>query len=79
MVKRHRTQAERFCSCVKQVRKTVKLRKGSGRGAAAKEGAAIAICTKSLLQRKGRTLRRVRCKPSKGGPRLETQAPIYRR
>jgi hypothetical protein len=64
--------ASRFCGCIKKVRKTVKLRRGSGRGAAAKEGAAIAICTKSLLQRKGRTLRKVRCE-GRGGPKISTQ------
>lgn len=73
MARRRESLAARFCGCVKGVRKTVKLRRGSGRGAAAKEGAAIAICTKSLLQRRGRTLKRVRCE-GKGGPKLSTQA-----
>ena len=68
-----KSQAKRFCDCVKKVRKTVKLRKGSGRGAAAKEGAAIAICTKSILQRRGKTLRKFSCKK---GPKLQTQAPL---
>lgn len=72
MVKtRSQRQANKFCGCVKKVRKTVRLR--SGRGAAAKESAAIAICTKSVLQTRGRTLKRVRCKPARGGPKLETQ------
>ena len=69
---RNKALASRFCGCIKKVRKTVKLRRGSGRGAEAKEGAAIAICTKSLLQRRGRTLRRVRCE-GKGGPKISTQ------
>ena len=73
MPRRRESLASRFCGCIKQVRKTVKLRRGSGRGEAAKEGAAIAICTKSLLQRRGRTLKRVRCE-GKGGPKLTTKA-----
>ena len=46
----------KFCRCIKAVRKTVKARTGS------KEGAAIAICTKSVLQTKGKTLRKISCK-----------------
>lgn len=44
-----------FSRCVKSVRKTVKARKGSN-----KESAAIAICTTSVLHRRGRTLKRYR-------------------
>jgi hypothetical protein len=61
-------RASKFCRCIKSVQKSVKLR--SGRGKAAKEGAAIAICTKSILQSRGRTLKRIRCR---GKPMLETQ------
>ena len=46
----------RFCECIKKVRKTVKLRKKS-----TKEGAAIGICVKSVLQTRGRTLKKFRC------------------
>lgn len=46
----------KFCRCVKAVRNTVRVRKGS------KEGAAIAICTKSVLQTKGKTLRKISCR-----------------
>lgn len=60
--------AKKFCGCIKMVRKTVKLR--SGRGAAARESAAIAICTKSILQTRGKTLRKVSCKK---GAKLNTQ------
>ena len=45
----------KFDRCVKSVRKTIKARKGS-----TKESAAIAVCTKSVLQTRGRTLRRYR-------------------
>jgi hypothetical protein len=44
----------KFDKCVKTVRKTVKARKGS------KESAAIGICTKSVLQTRGRTMKRYR-------------------
>lgn len=53
-------QLDRLCRCIKQVRKTVKLR--SGRGPKAKEKAAIGICVKSVLQSKGRTLRKFSCR-----------------
>ena len=60
-------QATKFCRCIKSVKRTVKVRRGS-----TAEGAAIAICTKSILQRRGRTLKRVKCgKP--GGPKLVSQ------
>jgi hypothetical protein len=47
--------SSKFDRCVKSVRKTVKARKGSN-----KESAAIGICTKSVLQTRGRTLKRYR-------------------
>jgi len=65
-------QAIRFCRCVKAVRKTLKLRPGA-KGAAARESAAIAICTKSVLQTRGRTLKRFSCKK---GAKLVTQKPL---
>lgn len=47
----------KFNRCVKSVRSTVKARKGSN-----KESAAIAICTNSVLQTRGRTMKRYRKK-----------------
>jgi hypothetical protein len=47
--------SKKFDKCVKSVRKTVKARKGSN-----KESAAIAICTTTLLHRRGRTLKSYR-------------------
>lgn len=44
--------SSKFNRCVKSVKKTVRARKGSN-----KESAAIAICTKSVLQKRGRTLK----------------------
>jgi hypothetical protein len=72
-------QVDTFCRCVKKVKKTLKARSGSTsergkKDRSAAEGRAIAICTKSVLQTKGRTLRKVRCRdkvletqPMKGG------------
>jgi hypothetical protein len=48
-------QTARFNRCVKKVGKTVKARRGSS-----KESAAIAICTKSMLHPRGRTIKRYR-------------------
>ena len=63
-----------LCRCIKKVRKTVKLRrrqnksiKSKGKG---KETAAIGICVKSVLQTRGKTLRRFKCRPK---PYLLTQ------
>lgn len=65
-------QSLRFCRCIKSVKKTLKLRKGQ-RGDAAREKAAIAICVKSVLQTKGRTLKKFSCRK---GSKLITQKPI---
>jgi hypothetical protein len=48
-----------FCDCIKQVRRYVKPIKGT------KEQAAIAICTKSVIQTKGKTLRKFKCRNGK--------------
>jgi len=56
-----------YCECIKKVRRTIKPRKGT------KTQAAIAICTKSVLQSRGRTLKRFNCK--KTTPFLITQHP----
>jgi hypothetical protein len=72
-----------FCSCIKKVRKTVRLRptkRGTRRLpslAKRKEQAAIAICVKSVLQTRRRTLRRFSCEPPRGKrPFLQTQPPL---
>ena len=57
-----------FCHCVRKVRKTIKLRT-QPRIRQSKESAAIAICTKSVLQSRGLTMRKVRCGPS--GPKKQ--------
>ncbi len=55
--------ATHFCRCIKAVAsKFGGIEKG--------EGAAIAICVKSILQSKGRTLKRFRCK---NGASITTQ------
>lgn len=50
-----RPYRKKFDKCVKAVRTTVKVRPGSS-----KESAAIAICTKSVLQTRGRTMKKYR-------------------
>lgn len=74
-------QVERFCSCIKKVKKTLKARKGS-----TPEQGAIAICTKSVLQSKGRTLKKLKCRdgiletqPMKGGVMIAMGAdtPVF--
>ena len=52
---RRRSQTARFNRCVKTVKKSIVPRPDSN-----KESAAIAICTKSVLQRRGRTLKKYR-------------------
>jgi len=73
--------ADRFCGCIKAVRKTVKVRPGNKKGTNGarstygKEQAAIAICVKSVLQSKGRTLKKFKCrKTKKTKAKLVTQA-----
>ena len=63
-----RTQADRMCACVKDVTRKVKLRK---RLAKTEEGAAIAICTRSILWPQKRTIRKLKCRGKK--PFLATQ------
>lgn len=63
--------SKRFCKCIKKVRKTIRMRPSqSCRGNDAKEQAAIAVCVKSVLQTKGKTLRRFKCGRK---PRIQTQ------
>ena len=60
-------EAETFCACIKHVAKTLKRIRNRKR----KEQRAIAICVKSVLHSRGKTLRRFTCKDKK--PMLETQ------
>lgn len=66
------TLAKKFCRCIKSVRKTIKVR-GKQKTPIAKESAAIGVCTKSVLQTKGKTLKRFSCKKK---PMLKTQKPL---
>jgi hypothetical protein len=63
---------KRFCRCIKKVRRTVKARVNSGDLKKDKEKAAIAICVKSVLHSKGKTIKRFTCRGRKG-PRVELQ------
>ena len=58
-----------FCHCIKKVRSTVTLRNKRS----TKEQAAIGICVKSVLQSRGKTLKRFKCKKR---PYLVTQPLI---
>jgi hypothetical protein len=59
-----------LCRCIKKVRKTVKLRRGQNKSVKSKEKAAIGICVKSVIQTRGKTLKRFKCRPK---PYLLTQ------
>ena len=60
-----KSQKAKFCRCIKEVRKTIRPRKGS-----TAEQAAIGVCVKSVLHSRGRTIKRFKCgRPS----RLVTQ------
>ena len=52
-----------FCSCIKKVRKTVKVRPGQNKSLKGREKAAIGICVKSVIQTRGKTLKKFKCKP----------------
>ncbi len=76
MATRKNKLASDFCRCIKKVRKTIKLRPGVKNTPAAREAAAIGVCVQSVLQTKGKTLKRFKCgkkmmlktqKPLKGG------------
>lgn len=61
-----------LCHCIKKVRKTIKLR-SIPRGKSEKkekEKAAIGVCVKSVLQTRGKTLKKFKCTPK---PYLLTQ------
>lgn len=60
------TLSRKFTSCVKSVSKRIKPRSGSS-----SEAAAIAICTKTILFPRKRTIKRFSM--VKGKPRLVTQ------
>lgn len=57
-----------LCRCIKKVRKTVKVRQGQNKSF--KEKAAIGICIKSVLQTRGKTIKKFKCTPK---PYLITQ------
>ena len=68
-------QLDRFCRCIKSVKKTVKVRQTSKKGTSGKEQAAIAICVKSVLQGKGRTLKKFKCRGTRSKKAfLQTQS-----
>jgi hypothetical protein len=64
------SMAKRFCQCIKKVRKTIKGNYKKQQ----KESRAIAICVKSVIQTRGKTLKKFSCGKS---PKLTTQKPKY--
>jgi hypothetical protein len=50
--------AKKLCSCIKKVRKTFKANRKTS------ERRAIGICVKSILHRRGKTMKQFRCKPT---------------
>jgi hypothetical protein len=67
-----KTLRKEFCRCIKKVRKTVKVRRDQNKSLKGKEKAAIGICVKSVIQTRGKTLKRFKCTPK---PYLLTQLP----
>ncbi len=59
-----------FCHCIKKVRKTIKVRSGQENTPKVREKAAIGVCVKSVIQTRGKTLRKFKCTPK---PYLLTQ------
>jgi hypothetical protein len=62
--------ANELCRCIKKVRKTVKVRSNKNKTFKGREKAAIGICVKSVIQSRGKTLKRFKCTPK---PYLLTQ------
>ena len=69
-----RKNANHFCDCIKKVRSYIKPIKGTKESRHVKHGsrvrgantsAAIAVCVKSVLQTKGKTLRKFKCRNHK--------------
>jgi len=54
---------KKLCSCIKKVRKTVKVRPDQNKTKKGKEKAAIGICIKSVLHSRGKTIKRFKCNP----------------
>jgi len=63
------SMAKRFCGCIKKVRKTIKGNYKKQQ----KESRAIAICVKSVIQKRGKTLKKFKCGKT---PKLTTQHPL---
>jgi len=64
--------AKELCRCIKKVRKTVKLRRDQSKSHKDRERAAIGICVKSVIQTRGKTLKKFKCNPK---PYLLVQKP----
>jgi hypothetical protein len=58
---RNKVLAKKLCSCIKKVRKTIKVRKGTSKDLKGREKAAIGVCVRSVLQTRGKTLKKFSC------------------
>jgi hypothetical protein len=67
---RNKVLAKKLCSCIKKVRKTIKVRKGTPNTLKGREKAAIGVCVRSILQTRGKTLKKFSCAKQ---PSLVTQ------
>ena len=67
---------KKLCHCIKQVRKTIKLKLKPTQVKKAKESAAIGICVTSVLQTRGKTLKRFSCKKKMLQTKLLKEIPL---
>ena len=66
--------AKKFCGCIKKVRKSVIVRPGQNKSLNSREKAAIGICVKSVIQTRGKTIKKFKCGKK---PYLLTQKQKY--
>jgi hypothetical protein len=67
---KRKLKADNFCHCIKKVKKSLRNQNSVKKNIEEYEQPAIAICVKSMLQSKGRTLKKFHCKKP---PMLKTQ------
>ena len=53
--------AKEFCSCIKKVKKSLRNQNKNKKNMNEYEKGGIAICVKSMLQSKGKTLKKFQC------------------
>jgi hypothetical protein len=76
-MKKGKTLAQEFCKCIKKVKKSLRnqnKKNGVSKKLETYEQGGIAICVKSVLQSKGKTLKKFHCKKT---PVLKTQKLLH--